>query len=653
MELFGYGRVVDVDVSTGEIEKRNIDPVFAQEYIGGMGFSCKILFDEVGPDVDPLGPDNIVIFANGPLTGSEAPCSGRTEVTTKSPLTGSIGTGNTGGHWGVLLKRAGIDVLLVRGKAREPVYLWIDDDVIELRDALHLWGKDTRATSDMLSRELGASASFKVSTLAIGPAGENLVKYACPINDYHHGAARSGAGAVMGSKKLKAIAVHGSRKPKIARPEEFEEAAKEARDQLLESTRSKVRKTDSSLFRNVIEAYQARGCLPYKNFQTGILPEWVKEIGPEVAIKYYTRKEGTCYNCSISCFNLVEVNEGKFRGLKGTRGTHPGVAIEWGAKCGMNNLPAIWKCKEVCQELGLDYVSAAGTIAFAMELFQRGLITTKETDGLELTWGNEDAAVRMLHNIALREGFGDVLAEGSNKAAASIGKGALQYAMTIKGMEMMSCDPRSGSRAWVLGQIVNPRGGDNIKNTHGQAEYPNPNLTMEELDIFEDVKKSIYGMPLKEIPWTWEGKALMCKWFEDLYSILNALGLCIFPSGFNLAIGPTHLSKLLSACTGWEITPHDIMRLGEKVFTVLKAYTVRQGLKRDDDAWPKRFYNEPLSEGATKGTVLSTETVDRVLDEYYELRGWDKHSGLPTEQRFIELGLGDIGRELKKQGKIA
>jgi aldehyde:ferredoxin oxidoreductase len=652
MEFGGYGSIVDVDLATGRVVKSEIDATFARQYVGGMGFSCKILFDEVGPDVDPFSPDNLVIFANGPLTGSVAPCSGRTEVTTKSPLTEHIGTGNTGGQWGTSLKRAGIDVLVIRNAAERPVYLCISDGTVELKDANDVWGKDTDVTSDIISREISGSTSQKVSVLTIGPAGEHRVRYACPINDYHHAAARGGAGAVMGVKKLKAIVVQGGAGPRIARVQEFRQAAQEAMAQLLKATSTKTEKRDSTLLRSIIDEYQTKGCFPYRNFQAGVLPEWVTNINRDAAVKYLTRKEGTCHNCPVSCFNLVEVNEGKFTGVKISRGIHPGVAMEWGAKCGITNLPAIWKCKQMCQQLGLDYVSAAVVIGFAMELYQRGIISTGDTDGLEMTWGSEDAVVEMLHNIAFRRGFGNVLAEGCKKAAAMIGRGAERYAMVVKGLEMMGSDPRSADKGWVFGQIVNPRGGDNIKNMHCQAEYPNPNLTIDEIDIFDDVKKRIYSVPLQEIPSTWEGKALMCKWFEDLYSILNSTGLCIFPSGFNLAIGPTHISKLLSACTGWDVTPDEIMRLGEKVFTVLKAYTIRQGLDRQDDAWPQRFYDEPLPHGPSKGMVVSKEAVSSVLDEYYELRGWGKSSGLPTEQRFIELGLQDIGRALKERGKI-
>ncbi len=648
--LYGYGKILDVDLLTGEIVKRDVAPQFAQDYIGGMGFSCKILYDEVGPTVDPFSPDNIVIFANGPLTGTHAPCSGRTEVTTKSPLTGSIGTGNTGGVWGALLKHAGFDLVIIRNKAEKPVYLWIDDDVVELREASHLWGKDTRVTSDALRKELGSSQRSKISVMAIGPSGENLVRYACPLNDYYHVAGRSGAGAVMGAKRLKAIAVRGTGTVRIARPKEFQEAARAARERLMAADRA-TRLPGAPPEGRIL--YIERGCLSAKNYQTGVLPQWVETRSLDVALKYVTKKDGTCYACPIPCFSLAEVNEGKYAGLKVNRSTHPGVVFDWGATCAIDNLPAIWKCKELCQQLGMDYVSAAGSIAFAMELFQRGIITTKDTDGLELSWGNEDAVIPMLHKIAFRDGFGDILAEGSLRAAERIGNGAEQYVMTIKGMEMgMLPDPRSGPRGWLFGSLTNPRGGDNIKNTHFLADKYNPNWWVDKFDMFEDVKKKIYSMPPQEVSYTWEGKALMCRWFEDLYSAVNALGLCFFPAGFRLALGPTYLSRLFSACTGWDTTPQDIMKFGEKVFTLFKTYTVRQGLTRKDDTWPDRFYTEPLPEGPAKGAMLSRDTIEQLLDEYYELRGWDRKSGNPTKDKLVELGLDDVANELLKLGKL-
>ncbi len=645
MISYGYGKILDVDLSTGQIVKKDVEPQFAREYIGGMGFSGKILYDEVGADVDPFSPKNVVIFANGPLTGIPVSWAGRTEITTKSALTGSIGTGNTGGVWGARLKHAGFDLIVVRNQAEKPAYLWIDDDVVEIRDASHLWGQDVYATSDIIERE---AAPRKVSVLAIGPAGENLVRYACPVNDYYHVAARCGAGAVMGAKRLKAIAVRGTGAVKLARPKEFQEAVREVRQRLMMS--GDALRSVFGAGGDVIKRHLEQGSLPAKNYQTGVLPQWLETRGRDVVQKYFTVTKQNCYACpNIQCL-LTEVKEGKYAGTK-VRGVNPGVVFEWGAKCAIDNLPAIAKIKELSHHFGMDYVSAAGVIAFAIELFQRGLITKMDTDGLELSWGNEDAAIQMLHKIAFRDGFGDVLAEGSLQAARTIGKGAEQYVMTIKGMEMgLTGDPRAGTKGWVFEDLTNPRGGDNVKGTHMYADLYNPNWWVDKFDMFEDVKQKIYTMPPQEVSSTWEGKALMCKWFEDLYSALNALGLSFFPAGMSLAVGPTHLSKLFAACTGWDTTPQDIMNFGEKIFTLLKAYNVRHGLTRKDDTWPDRFYTEPLPEGPAKGAVFSRETINRVLDEYYELRGWDKESSFPTKEKLVELGLVDIANDLLKRG---
>ncbi|MFH1491645.1 MAG: aldehyde ferredoxin oxidoreductase family protein, partial [Pseudomonadota bacterium] len=638
-------------LTTRGVTTREIEPLFAEKYLGGMGFSCRILYDEVKPETDPLGPENIVIFANGPLTGTSTPCSGRTEITTKSPLTGHIGTGNTGGLWGARLKRAGFDLVIVRGRSQKPVYVWIDDQVVEIRDADHLWGKDTKETTVVLKKEVAPSRPSKVSVLAIGQAGENLVRYACPVNDLHHVAARSGAGSVMGSKKLKAIAVRGTGSVPIAKPREFQEAVTEARERLMEADRaSRVPGAPPDIRIKDLK----EGCLPAKNFQTGVLPQWAETRSAAVAQKYVAGKEGTCHRCPISCFNLVEVNEGKYAGTRVGRGTMPGVVFNFGGMCAIDNLPAIWKCKELCQRFGLDYESTGASIAFAMELYQRGILTEQNTDGLELPWGNEDAALLLIEKIAYRDGFGGLLADGTLKAAEKIGGGAEKYALTVKGMEMaMMPDPRAGARiGWISGLLTNPRGGDNVKNTHFYAEKYNPNWWVDQFDMFEDVKKTVYGMPPEEISRTWQGKAMMCRWFEDLYSLCNALGFCFFTTGSKLAWGPSTMSRLYSTCTGRDTTPEEMIRLGERILTTFKAFTIREGFSRKDDTLPAKFFEEPLPDGPAKGRVLSREDIEAFLDEYYELRGWDKKTGLPTAEKLDSLGLSDIGADLKSRGRL-
>ncbi len=651
MTLYGYGKMLEVNLTTGRIEKRDVDPRFSEDFIGGMGFSARMLYEEVGPKVDPLDPENIIIFANGPLTGTSVPCSGRTEVTTKSPLTGNIGTGNTGGHWGARLKHAGFDLLVIRGASEDPCYLWINDDRIEIRNGRDLWGKETELTEGVLRRELGGERKPEISVLAIGRAGENLVRYACPVNDLHHVAARAGAGAVMGAKRLKAIAVRGTGSVQIARPDAFEEAVREARNRLLAADRAA--KMNGAPIDIRIQDLE-KGCLPAKNYQTGILPRWVETRSGAVAKQYITGVEGTCYRCPISCFNLAEVKDGRYAGTKAARGTMPGVVFNFGALCGIDNLPGIWKCKELCQRFGMDYESAGACLAFAMELFQRGIITKTDTDGLDLSWGNEESLVELLRKIAYREGFGNILAEGSLRAAKAIGRGAGKYAFTLKGMEMtMMPDPRAGTRrGWLFGFLTNPRGGDNVKNTHFYAERPNPNWGVDQFDMFDEVKEKIYAVPPEQVAETWQGKAMMCRWFEDLYSLCNALGFCFFTVGSRLAWGPTYISKLYSASTGRDTTPREMMVLGEKVFMLLKAYTVREGFTRKDDALPERFYTEPMREGPARGAVLSREEVENVLNEYYELREWDRATGLPTAKKLNDLGLQDLASDLQRLGKI-
>ncbi len=640
----GPGRLLDVNLETGQVVKKEIEPGFARTYVGGMGFGCRMLLDEVVRNIDPLGPENILVFANGPLTGTGAPCAGRTEITNKSPLTGNIGTGNTGGVWGARLKHAGFEAIIVRGKAHTPVYLCIDDDAIELRQAGHLWGKDTVETTDLIKDELKSMPTAPVSVMCIGPAGENRVRFACPVNDYYHVAARGGAGAVMGSKGLKAIAVRGTGRPAPVRPDEFRKASREARERLIAAKNAEHYPGAPTDPRN---ESLLRGCMQGRNYQSGILPRWTETRGAGEAHRYKAVKAETCWACPISCFDLVTVPDGKYTGAKANRAYMPGVVMDWGANCAIESIPAIWKCKELCHKLGMDYVSASGSIAFAMELYQRGILTTADTGGLCLSWGNEEATIELLHRIAWRKGFGDILAEGSSRAAKIIGSGAGRYVMAIKGMEMMLPDPRAGRRGWLFGSLTNPRGGDNVKNTHCHAERYNPNWWHDKFDMFDDVKEKIYGgLAPGDIADTWQGKPAMAKWFEDLYSVANSLGLCFFPSGFQLALGPTYLARLYSSYMGEDVSSEELMQLGERVFTLFKVCAVRQGFTRKDDTWPDRFFDEPITEGPARGAILSRQTIGRLLDEYYDLRGWDQKSGAPSPERLAALGLSDIAGHL-------
>jgi len=659
----GYiGKILDVNLSVKQVVPVRLEQGVVRDFLGGTGLGIKILYDEVGPDVDPLSLNNVVVIATGPLSGTTAPANGRTDAITKSPLTGILGRGNFGGWWGPRLKLAGFEAVVVRGKSDSPVYLWINDDVVELRSAEHLWGKDNWETTDALKKELGND----ISVLSIGQAGENLVKFACPVADYYHAPGRSHVGCVMGAKKLKAIAVRGTGEVPIANPERFEEAVKDATDRLVSYPMGEfeLRLTTGSNYL-VRDAAKAE-TLPAKNFQTGVLPPDSDTWGlPESAQKHLKVERGCYgYHCPYAryygCDLIAEVKEGPYAGLKlgGVCFSQPGW--EWGAKCGIKSFPAMWKCRELCQRYGMDQTTP---IPFAMELYDKGIITKADTDGLELNWGDEQAVQEMIGRIARREGFGDVLAEGSVRAAQKIGKGAEKYPLTIKGMEVLGVvDPRTATWAMNLGHLTGLRGGDDLDTTHIGGSYEKiPTWATEAgwseekylrwlvpwLDMPNGVKEQIFGSPPK-IDYlhhdNLEGKAALVKWCGDSTAIFNSLGLCMMAS--TSALGPTYFAELYSACTGWELTASEILKTGERIFNLMKAYIVREGLTRKDDDWPERFYQEPWPTGPLKGRVASREKIYRLLDEYYELRGWDKETGIPTKRRLVELKLAHVANEL-------
>ena len=629
------GKTLEVDLSSGHVQTNDTDQYLTRKYLGGMGLNIKRLYDETGPGTDPLGPENIIVMGVGPLTGTAAPFSGRMEVTTKSPLTNHLCSSNTGGDFGAYLKKAGYDAILIRGMAPKPVYLWVNDDQVEIRDASHLWGKDTLQTSDLLKAEVDQDPS-EIKEMSIGPAGENLVRFACLVNEKYHVAGRSGVGAVMGCKKLKAIAVHGTGKVPIAKPKEFKQAIKDIADFLKSNPDFGYLKKTTSHYAH--DTWIKYGCFPAYNFQTGEIPGWTETRGSDVALSYVTKLEGVCYRCPFNCFKMGEVTEGKYAGLKISSVGFVSSVYEFGAKLGIDNLPAIWKCKEACHLLGLDYGSATGVIAFAMELYQRGILSKDEADGLSLKWGDDDIVLELLRKISYREGLGDILADGSLRAARIIGKGAERCAMTIKGLEMMWSDPRSAPKGWAMGYLLNPRGGDNIKTTHSVLiEEPTEGWGIEKFDMPQDVKKKIYGVPPKIDPTSYKGKAMYVKWMGDVCSAVSAAGGCIFPVT-RLGLGTTYFSRLVSPATGWEITPEEFSLIGERTFNLMRLYIVREGLSRRDDHFPDRFYSEPLPAGPSKGAKLSRKEVDEFLDEIYQLHGWDQN-GIPTREKVVEMGL--------------
>jgi len=625
------GRVLQITLPK-RVVKEKLDPQLAQMFLGGLGYNAMILYNEVGPEVDPFSPDNIVVISPGTLDGTGAPTACRTEISTKSPLTGIFGTGNFGGVWGQALKNAGYDTIVVRDKSPEPVYLLVDDERVEIRDAAHLWGKDSWDTADALKEELGED----FSVMAIGQAGENLVRNATVIIDREHAPGRSHVGAVFGDKKLKAIAVRGTGRPAVRSPEKFKKAVRDAVER--------------------IENFPGWRATDKIGLTDLIMPDYT-----EVAEQYLIDGgDGFFCPCILGpyfgCNMIAEINEGEFAGTRVSVGITIGFHV---AKRLGVSVPAAFKLREMSNRYGVDFYTC-GPLNFALDLYQHGIITKADTDGLELTRENEPAIIELLGKIANREGLGDILAEGTLRASRIIGRGSDEHVRTMKGMEFPG-DPRINySPNELLSVQINPRGGDDLKGTHGVIAFPGQPLWARRLnwsedeylvwvlkrhDMFDDVKKTVFGSPPKLYDLD---TSMLVKWYNDLTCVFNSLGFCMFSDSFE-AMGPTLYAELYSAVTGHSITPVELMVAGERIFNVMRAYNAREGMRREHDDWPQRFYDQPLKRGDETHT-LSKETMDQSLHRYYELRGWDAKTGVPTQERLRELQLHDVADDMMNLG---
>lgn len=661
MATYGYApQILEVDLSRDTVTKVPVDLALMRRWVGGMGFAVKTLYDRIGRGVDALSSENLLIVAAAPLVGTLAPCSCRVEVIGKSPLTGLLGAASGGGHWAPALKYAGYEAIVFSGQSPRPVYLWIDDDIVELRDASSLWGRETWDTVDWLRRQAPETYGDRLRVMSIGPAGENQVRFASITVDYQNSASRSGVGAIMGAKRLKAIAVRGSGGVKVALPEE-----------LMSLTREYVSQGDPGLLgrRDLPPAYlvtralnhprlRESGLQPGRNWQTGVLPHWEKRTLKE-GMRYVRRPAGeSCHACHASD-GCLEVKTGRYAGTK-VGDAHMQPIQSFGANCAIEDLDAIFYCQELSERLGMDYIEVASTIAFAMELYQRGLLTREDTEGLDLKWGHAEAVITLMNQIARREGLGNILAEGSLRAGQKLGGEAVRYSMTVAGMTPDVVEQqRVGLTAVNLGVLSSPRGGCNVRTTHAAAMWERtPGLRppgtekmnqeeysrwwIEQLDMPASLKKRIYGQPPRLGPYTDEQRALIVKWAEELTTLENCLGVCM-----TARLTPTLLSRLYTAVTGWSTTPEELVAAGERVFNLAWAYNAREGASRAQVDFPERFYAEPLPEGPFKGARLSREEVNRARDAYFAGRGWNLEKGLPSAKKLRELGLAEVATDLE------
>ncbi len=611
--MFGYmGRILRVDLTNGKVSEEELRDDDCKLFLGGSGLATKYLYDEVPRGAEPLGEENALIFMTGPLTGTESPSAGRYCVVTKSPLTGFWAEANSGGSWGVYLKNAGFDGIIFRGISPIPVYLVVDDGKAELREAGELWGKGVSETDRLIKEELGED--FNVA--CIGIAGENLVKYAAIINDVHRAAGRCGVGAVMGSKRLKAVVAGGTQEIKIANKDAFSEISRRNYDLVNESMLKITLETYGTAM--TTDLVNVRGGFPTRNWQTGVFPDIDKISGITLESTLLVDRKH-CYACPISCCRVSVVRSGPYA-CKG-EGPEFETIGAFGAMCALENLEAVTFAHNLCDDYGLDVISAGSTIAFAIECYERGILTEADTDGLELRFGDPDPVIELIHRIAKREGIGDLLAEGTRRASARLDKGAERFAMHVKGLELPAYDPRAAKICGLAFATAN-RGGDHITAyVEGPAFIDIPFMCVEDSRIEDSMVEE-------------PAEAKVVKDLEDALTVFDCVGTCKF---MGMALSTEDWVDMISNCLGWEFSVNDFRRAGERVYNLARAFSVRDGLTRADDTLPERLLKEPLPEGPAAGQKV--EKLDEMLDAYYEFRGWDRKTGKPTSAKLRELNL--------------
>jgi aldehyde:ferredoxin oxidoreductase len=611
----GYtGNILRVNLTKEEISIENPDELFYRRYIGGEGFVAYYLLKELKAGIDPLSPENKLIFATGPLTGFAIPGTGRNSVGAKSPLTGGFGEAEVGGHWGAELKHAGFDAIIVEGKAKNPIYLWIKDGEAELRDATHLWGKVTGEAEKIIQQELGDNL---VRVAQIGPGGERLVRYACIINDLRNAAGRTGMGAVMGSKNLKAIAVRGHKRLEVNDKEKLRAKIKEFNELAYKPVRGYFEYGTGG---GIMESFATSGNLPTRNFRDGNF-SGAKNLDPSIMKEEIGLKMEACYACSIRCKKIVEIGEPwNVDPLYG--GPEYESIGAFGSNCGIDDIKAVCKANELCNKYSIDTISTGVSIGFAMECYENGILSDKDTDGLKLTFGNAEAMVKMVEMIGKREGLGDILAEGIKSAAEKLGNGAEKYAMHVKGQEIPMHEPRL-KQGLGVGYTISPTGAEHMANLHDTSVASERAIVAHSaIGILEPLEIDDIGV--KKI------RALV--YISNWRNLYNALLICYF-----LPWDYIDAPEIIRAVTGWYTSTWELMKVGERITTMARAFNIREGLSNKDDWLPERFF-EPHTSGALVETSINPDELKNAISSYYRLMGWNE-DGIPTKSKLEELEL--------------
>jgi aldehyde:ferredoxin oxidoreductase len=617
---YGYnGKILRVDLGRESIDVEEPKEILYCRYLGGGTLALYYLLNELKPKSDPLGPENILVFAGSVISGTPATGLSRFSVAAKSPLTGAFGEAEAGGWWIPELKFAGFDAIIIKGRARRPVYLWIHDGEAEIRDARHLWGKFTKETQEEIRKELGDD---RVRIASIGPAGEKLVKFACILNDLKHANGRTGLGAVMGSKNLKAVAVRGKKRMEVADEEAVKGLTKWLRDTYEEPYFS-IGNLGTS---RVTTMLSEQGILPTFNFREGSF-EGAEAISGETMSKTILVRRGTCYGCFVRCKREVQVSEPySVDPIYG--GPEYETVAAFGSICGIDDLKAISWVNQLCNAYGLDTISTGGLISFAMECYENGILKKGDTGGLDLRFGNVEAMIRMVEMIGKREGLGDILAEGICSAAEKFGKGADRFAIHVKGMPVPFHEPR-GKAGVGLGYAVSATGPDHMEYPHDPFWATEAGIALlRPLGILEPV--DVFDLGPKKVK--------IFVYLQQYFNLLNSLGICMFTTK---PFGPQTFNGIVDyvkAVTGWETSLFDLLKVGERHANMARIFNLREGFTTKDDTLPDRFFN-PMEGGTLKGKKIDKEQFSKAIETYYEMMGWDPETGVPKKEKLAELDL--------------
>jgi aldehyde:ferredoxin oxidoreductase len=633
----GYaGYYLDIDLTKSKIHKKELEKDWARLYLGGTGVAARILWDRTGPNTNPLGPDNVLVAGTGPLTGALFSPSGRMMFAAKGPLTGIWAESHVGGFLGPEIKYSGFDFIVFNGRSKKPVYLSLRDGTAELLDASHLWGKETNLTTQMIREDLKDPT---LKTGVIGPAGENGVLYGSIIVDFYRAAGRTGLGTVLGSKNVKGIAASGAQGLEVHDMDKYlganEIEMERLRDPIWTDSLSSLRKYGTT---DLVAIINEIGRLPTKNHWTGFYED-ADDIGPETIADKYRIAQEACHGCAVGCKYIIRVNEGKYK-TEPIGGPEYETIMAFGSNCLNNDIESVFYLGKRCDLLGMDTISCGKSIGFAMELFERGIITAKDTDGLDLSWGNAEAQAALVEKIAKREGFGKILAQGVRKAAEIIGDDAWKYAVHVKGLEASGQDPRA-HQSIGLTYATNVRGADHLRSLSSLEELGYPDIVIQRFG--KDKADAILDIMSPE------HKGQLVWDMEDLYAIVDSAVICKYGTMWPPVYYFDTFVNVIPPLTGMEewSDPKYVRMTGERISHLRRAYNHRLGVTRKEETLPPRLLKEPMPTGPAKGGLPD---LDYMLDDYYKFRGCDPETGLPKEVKLKELGLDFVVKELKPKG---